>query len=69
MSKKYTSPDKTLPDTSQTPTPSSQSRRPLSTTGALGSKYLVSMEEQQRFARDYGSELVITMGNSNLGKK
>jgi len=37
--------------------------------GVLGSKYLASEEEHQQFANSYGSELVITMNNSNPLKK
>ena len=61
--------NKTLPDTSQTQTQSSQSPKSNSTQGVWGSKYLASEEERKQFASNYGSELVITMGNSNLGKE
>jgi len=50
-------------------TQNSQSRRKLSTTGVLASKYLASEAEQKQFANSYGSELVITMNNSNPLKK
>jgi hypothetical protein len=66
MTEDNKSPNKTQQPTSQTQQPSKPGSRDR---GVLGSKYLASEEEHQQFANSYGSELVITMNNSNPGQQ
>jgi hypothetical protein len=73
MTENKKSPNKTQPTTSQSQTQTPQIEQPskpgLKDQGVWGSKYLASEEERRKFANNYGSELVITMANSNPGKQ
>jgi hypothetical protein len=66
MTEDNKSPNKTQQPTSETQQPSNPGSKDQ---GVMGSKYLASEEERRQFASNYGSELVITMGNKNPGKK
>ena len=66
MTEDNKSPNKTQQPTSQTQQPSKPGSKER---GVLGSKYLASEEEHQQLASSYGSELVITMNNANIGQQ
>ena len=69
MTEDNKSPNKTQPSTSQTQTQNSQSRKKLSTTGVLGSKYLASEEEHRQFANAHPGEIVFGLGMGHQSKK
>jgi hypothetical protein len=73
MTEDNKSPNKTQPTTTQTQTQTPQTEQPSKPgskdLGVMGSRFLASEEEHLQFASNYGSELVITMGNSNPGKQ
>jgi|APSaa5957512535_1039671.scaffolds.fasta_scaffold118876_2 hypothetical protein len=69
MTEDNKSPNKTQPSTSQTQTQNSQSRKKLSTTGVLGSKYLASEEEHRKFANAHPGEIVFGFGIGDKSKE